>query len=257
MGAAVTFSPDGRFLATARGTDLHMGGSIFGTPAEPKGDGRLRVWELASGQEVLAFPAGEFPVVLAFSPDGRTLAAGLKNGTVELWSLVPGSNAPAEDLDRLWQTLVSADAAAAYRASWALRTAGPKAVAFLEKRLLPPSATDPELLRFIADLNDDSFQVREASAKEIARRGADAEAALCLALQKAPSAIARQRLLALLASPSIGQHPDQLGRSRAIAVLEAVGSEQARAILTKLAGGSPLSRLTQEAQAALQRLPRE
>jgi WD40 repeat protein len=254
VGTAIALSADGRFLATARGTDLHLGGEVFGTPAEPKGDARLRVWELASGQEVLMFPAGVLPTVVAFAADGRTLAAGLKDGTVQLWDLAPGGEAPAKDLDQMWQSLISEDAGAAYRAAWALRASGPKTVVYLETRLLPSAANDPELLRLIADLGDERFQVREAAARELARRGADAEAALCLGLQKASSPAVRQRLLALLEAPGIGQHTDALGRSRAVAVLEAIGSDQARKLLGRLAEGSPLSRQTQEAKAALERL---
>lgn len=67
---------------------------------------------------------------------------------------------------------------------------------------------------------------------------------------------ATQRLLALLADPGIIHHPEPLARARAIAVLEAIDSPEARQLLEFLAAGSPLARQTQEARAARQRLGR-
>jgi hypothetical protein len=43
---------------------------------------------------------------------------------------------------------------------------------------------------------------------------------------------------------------------RAVAVLEDIGTQQARRLLMALAGGEPEARLTQEARAALKRLDR-
>jgi WD40 repeat protein len=73
----VAFSPDGALLATAG-----------------KGDGAIvRLWQVATGQ--LRFtagqPGGEQPAwCVAFSPDGKTLAAGLESGEVRLWDVATG-----------------------------------------------------------------------------------------------------------------------------------------------------------------------
>jgi WD40 repeat protein len=64
----VCFSPDGQRLASAGY------------------DGRVAVWETATGQEVLSFKAGALPVrSVCFSPDGRRLASGGADGMVKVW----------------------------------------------------------------------------------------------------------------------------------------------------------------------------
>jgi len=262
LGTALAFSADGRFLATGRGTDLHHGGKLLETPGAVAVDGRLRLWQTATGQEVLAFPADVRPSVLAIAPDGQSLVAGTRDGNVLLWELKPGGKdaEPAAfqgaDGDQLWNTLAGEDAAAAYRALWKVRASGPEGIRFLKGRLQPAGADDPQLRKRIAALDAEQFQTRETALRELQRRGADAEPALCRALQQAPSLAVRERILMLLNDPGIVQHPDPLGRTRALAVLEAVGSAEARQVLEVLAGGSPLAKQTQEARAALERLGR-
>jgi hypothetical protein len=62
------------------------------------------------------------------------------------------------------------------------------------------------------------------------------------------------QLLAKLAGPVPG--PEQLRAIRATAVLEQSGGPEARRILVKLADGAEGARLTREAKATLERLPR-
>lgn len=73
---AIAFSPDGKTL----------------TSASP--DHTVRLWDVATGQEVQTF-AGHTALVLAtaFSPDGRTLASASRDGTVFLWE-VAGERGP-------------------------------------------------------------------------------------------------------------------------------------------------------------------
>jgi WD40 repeat protein len=71
---AVTFSPDGRLLASS---------SI---------DGTIRLSDPATGRVVQELSTGPAPTPapLAFSPDGETLAAGSANGAVNLWVVKTG-----------------------------------------------------------------------------------------------------------------------------------------------------------------------
>jgi WD40 repeat protein len=78
MAHLLTFSPDGRYLAAAdRG--------------HPPG---LRVWEVSSGREALRLKLpdvqGLTVISLAFSPDGKALAAACPDEAVRVWEVATG-----------------------------------------------------------------------------------------------------------------------------------------------------------------------
>jgi WD40 repeat protein len=91
---AAAFSPDGRLLATSESRET------FGL-RRVLSDHKIRIWELATGQEVLTLPKLAIgPSRLAFSPDGRILASGYGKSqgfgwrgsetTIVLWDLLTG-----------------------------------------------------------------------------------------------------------------------------------------------------------------------
>ena len=70
--ANVTFSPDGERLATSAGRIVH-------------------VWKAATGQAILTLPRLEGIVTrIAYSPDGKRLAAASQDGSVKVWDAVTG-----------------------------------------------------------------------------------------------------------------------------------------------------------------------
>ena len=87
----------------------------------------------------------------------------------------------------------------------------------------------------------------------MAKLGALAEPALKKALTANPSLEVRRRIESLL-EPFENWPGMPLETWRALAVLERIGSDDARQLLKGLSEGDPDSRLTQEASAALERL---
>jgi hypothetical protein len=232
---------------------------------------RLRVWDLATGKEQSrwALPEGvtglwgrEAVTRLLLSPDGRRAFTALGDGTALVWDLMPAirggeafANIPGEkELAAWWTDLAGDDAKRAYTAIWRLSEAPETAVAFLRRRLKP--ATDADLIeirRHIADLDSDTFSVREKAFKQLAMLGDAAEPALRRTLENKPSVEVR-RSVQLLLEKLGGQPPsgEALRTLRALEVLEHTGAT-GRRLLRELAAGAEEARLTREADAALTR----
>jgi WD40 repeat protein len=66
---ALALSPDGNRLATAAN------------------DKTIRVWDAASGQQLLKIPHDSLVQALAFSPDGNRLATGSRDKRARIWML--------------------------------------------------------------------------------------------------------------------------------------------------------------------------
>jgi hypothetical protein len=196
---------------------------------------------------------------LAFSPDGRRLISGLSDSTLLIWEV--GAPAPPRKLDaesaaNAWTDLASQDAPRAFRARGTLASAPDDAMELLTKRLHPAQAVDPQRLRrLLADLESEQFAVRDKAQKELEDLGDLAESALRQALANKPTLEVRRRVqvvLERLRGPET--RPELLQALRAVAVLEDIGTSEARRLLERLAKGAPEARLTRDAKAALQRL---
>jgi hypothetical protein len=142
----------------------------------------------------------------------------------------------------------------AYRALWALAAAPAQAVPLFREQLRPVVAADPDrVARLLADLDNDDFAVRDKATKELRGMGEAALPGPRKALAGQPAPELRRRVERLLDDLSAGSAA-QVYESRALEVLERIGSPDARRLLNTLAGGVPEARLTQEAKASLERL---
>jgi RNA polymerase sigma factor (sigma-70 family) len=247
---AVAFSPDGRMLAA-------------NNPRAPS----ILLWEVATWQERRRLFGDRGGVVsLCFSPDGRRLASGSKDGTALVWDVsgptqraqLGSARLRTDELESLWAGLGASDAAKAYEALCTLFASPGQAVPFLRKQLQPAAAVEGQrIAQLIRELDDETFAVREKARMKLEKLGDLAEPALRTVLAKKPSLEVRlrgERLLERLQVKTLSE--ESLQAMRAIELLERIGTPEARQVLEGLAKGEPGARLTDEAQASLQRLAR-
>jgi WD40 repeat protein len=241
LNARVAFSPDSRVLA------------LSGLEQQD-----ILLWDLRRGKEmcrIKGFGAGV--TSLAFSPDGRRLVSGLTDSTLLVWDVPKPTGLATAVTPQAWADL-GADPPKAFAARGSLALSPDQAVPLLKQRLSSVQSPDPrQVSRLIADLDSDRFAVREQARKELEALGEKAAGALRSALSKKPSLEVHRRIKALLAKwRGVVSQPETLRALRAVAVLEDVGTPQARQILQALARGEPEARLTQAAKASLERLAR-
>jgi WD40 repeat protein len=246
----LAFSADGKSLA--------WGGWSKGT---------VYLGEIASGRERRHFAGHSGRIVsLAFSADGKTLISGALDTTALVWDLTGrltmgktfGAALSAEDLEMHWRAFAADDAAAGYRAVQTLASDPDRSVPYLRTRLRPVARADEKRLKqWIADLDSETFAVREKAATELNKLGAAALHALRRARDARPALETRRRLEHLIAkqereewSPS----PERLRVRRALEVLERAGTPEAKRVLTGLADGAPEAWQTLDAKATLERL---
>jgi hypothetical protein len=237
---SLDWSPDGKTLAS---TSQEM----------------LCLWDVATGKEVRRLSNEEGRAHSpAWSPDGKTLASASDDSTVLIWAVNNGSDNSSRrlmpsELNACWKDLAGDDATRAYEAIGTLVQGAKDSVPFLGDRLLPAPRANPGIARLIGDLNNNEFAIRQKATDELEKLGESAESDLRHALANADELEMQRRLKDLLA-PLEGWSGERLRRLRATAVLEYIGTAEARKILESLAKGIPDARLTQEAKAALERL---
>jgi hypothetical protein len=250
---ALVFSPDGQTLVSGGG------GTFVGM------DRTISVWDVATGRRIGDL-TGHLSWVnaLAFSADGKFLVSGSADQTLLAWDTTwPDLDVLKRRLDpappkaeKRWAELSSADAAVAHNAAWSLVFTPKTTLPFLREHLHPERPADArQLARLITDLDSAEFEVREKATRGLEERGELAGSALRQALRVKPSKEVERRinlLLERLDSPVLS--PEELRLSRTIAVLERLGTPEARQLLTELSRGAPDAYLTKEAASAQQRL---
>jgi WD40 repeat protein len=245
FGPSVSLSPDGGLAAA---------GTL---------DGCVRLWDVKTGQLVSEVKGHDYFVsATAFSPDGRQLASGSNDSTVLLWDVAQLLKQPlqsrasaASTLDRLWADLASADAAKAFTAMAELTEASAETPGFFKDRLKAVAIADPRRIdALMADLNSDQYAVRHKATVQLEKLADLAVPVLREQLAKKPSLEMCKRIELLLAKiHGPMTEPDLVRTLRAVEILDAIGTAQARSVLEALAQGAPAHRVTQAATDALKR----
>jgi RNA polymerase sigma factor (sigma-70 family) len=158
-------------------------------------------------------------------------------------------------LTATWADLASDDETKALKAVLAFAAMPKETTPFLKENLKPVTV-DPKLIgRLIADLDSEKFAVRDQASHELMAMGEYAVPYLRGALDGKPALESQMRVEKILQTIQAGQPTLAVKRSlRAIAVLEKIGTPEARQILEALARGRAKALATQEAEAAVDRL---
>ncbi len=236
--------------------------------------GNVRLYETATGGRLWPYDLDGGRV--AFSPDGKFLALTESyHPSVLVWDLdrlLAGPKPPAvpktaKEAEALWEALNDDSPKIAIPAGMALAGAPEHALKLLKERLRGPEAK--QLAAWIAKLADEDFDEREAAEKELARAGDWAAPALRAALKNPASAEQRLRLEKLIAGlnpkpikldltgdippKKTGSIPPYLREVRALAVLERIGTHEAKKVVESLAAGDTGLMVTREAKLILAR----
>jgi WD40 repeat protein len=242
---SVIFSPDNRYLIST------------------EREGAVRLWEVATRQEVKRFSVPDLVSAVAFSPDGKTIATAASDTTILLWPTLVQDRQPgdtprvlsAEELRTSWAALAGDDAAKSFQAIEIMVSAPQQSVPLIKEQLAQLLVQFHRIAKLITDLDDDSFEVREKSTTQLEKLGVIAEPALRAKLADQPSAEVRRRAERILReTPRSSKASAILQATRAITTLEYVGTPEARQLLQSIAQMKPKDWLSEEANASLKRL---
>jgi WD40 repeat protein len=263
--------PTGRIMATLDGVPADadpMGFSTDGSLLAIRYSSwhELGLWDTFTGQQVCRWvdPMSQFQW-LACSPDSRTLVVAVRSGgsmlvcdatgmATEAGKIAALELTPAE-ADRYWKELTSDDGPRSQCARWSMVAGGEVTVKMLQRSLRRVDPLDEKhVAALIAGLDSSSFKERQQSLQMLEKMEL-ARSALEVALQRNPSLEVKRRIELILAKHDASPlDMESKHAMRGVLLLEQIGTLPARQHLQTLASGAAASLLTQEAQAALQRL---
>jgi hypothetical protein len=222
------------------------------------------LWDALHGKAGRRLP-GHSDAVLAVACPGEPAAlaagwflSGSADTTALLWDkaalrttpTAKAKNLTPAEIEARWEDLAATDAPRVWAAVRTLSGDAAHSVPFLRRQLRPVHIKEEDLLRWIAELDDDAFAVREQASQGLEQAGDAARRLLHAVLEEKPSLEKRQRVLRLLETM---EHPSAsaLRESRAVEVLLHSGTPAARDLLRTLAEGTPEYRITRQATASL------
>ena len=267
-GKAVCTLTDSAFFRTAFfAPDNH---SLLCVPAAT---GRAYLYNLLAEKAIYHFdPPHRLAHFAAFSPDARrvvVLGPSSEGGDSSIYgqhslyvydvpaeALNPAA-AQVDDaaLEKLWPELGGDNELRRQRVLKALRAAPLPTVALLRKKVQPVAAAlQRQVEQQITALEDDASAKRDQAMKELQGVAHPFAPLLKAKLAQAPAGETRNRLTFVLKQMSEAKPPQPLVMElRALALLEEIGTPEARELLERIAGGAPQARLTVEAWTVLRR----
>jgi WD40 repeat protein len=230
----------------------------------------LRIYETASQSERLAFATPTcdtrirgpvFVTSLAISPDARTVAAGIMDGTILLYDVSPNNGpkpwekSPSDPVE-LWKQLADGDAAKAWPAMRELIHRPDVALKLFAERMKPLTAAEKpkaeQLKTWIEQLASPKFQERDEATKALRKVGRLIEPELRAVVKKVADPEAAQRLEGLIERLD-KYSPEELREVRSVEVLEWLASPVARKLLESWSVSAESTVLGRESRFALTR----
>jgi WD40 repeat protein len=221
------------------------------------------LFDLLNGKEICRLPEGGGGV---FSPDGALLAVPGqtpdREAVITLYSMPRGRNEPlarrlhGEELETLWRDLAPVNDFRLQRVLATFRAAPADTVTFLGKKLQPVAEAQRKRVKaLLIELDDDEPTRREKAMESLQGLAAEFEPLLAdVSRNHEPGEVRNRVRLVLRRQREAAVPASLLIRMRAVMVLEQIGTEQARQILTRIAGGPGGARITEEAKQSLERL---
>jgi WD40 repeat protein len=227
----VDFSPDGRLLGFAGGTDS---------------DFHVMDWKTLGSVAHFTLRSGSGTLVALFSPDGKKVFGGGNECGVLMLDLNgaeegrPPALRPDETVPSLWTDLAADEPGSSVRAMHALAELGNASVQFLRARILEARPLEnPEKLlpRLLADLDADEPERRSTAFRDLVRLGREAEPALRTLLAASPSAEVQAvipRILKAIAAPAVAPEQAHARLHRALYAIESSRATMAAESLKEL-----------------------
>ena len=260
--SAIAWSPNGRVLALIN-DGMHFGSSPNGQIERAVNRSVVRLIDPFSGKELHRLEGHQGNVdSIVWSPDGKRVLSGSADSTGLIWEVPAWMYLPAKDqkietatLKKLWEVLGTDDAEAAYQAIGKLIRSPAATQALIREKIKPVTTPDAGTVqRWINDLDNEKFAIRDRAAKGLQGLGEAAAPLLQAALGGKLSIEVRGRIEQMLAE--LKSSASRITAGRALEVLERIGGDESLKILTALAKGNEKSWLTHEASSALNRCKR-